>query len=293
MHDCTQTHTGQERRRLAPLCVRERVPLQVDAAPIGRNPIARGGGSGAAHARRRCAREGNRRVRRPVGILGNGRRAPRRPRPTGTGPMQCGSGRTDGHTRDSLTHTHARIDVAVCMRRNTHTFARTKAHACTRAATRSHAEPRMCDERRPRALGCARDRTLVCASTRAAVCARARSAAGPRRSIWPQSQGTRSWWRRCLRTAPTCTRRTITGAAAGRHFGQRSACAAPAMADRDGTDATQCSTHRRTRARLTHAHTCVHRCGDLHATRHAHRCAHRGTRTYTRGATRSNACTTN
>jgi hypothetical protein len=37
-------------------------------------------------------------------IRGDGRRAPW---PTGTGPLQCGSGRTDGHTRDSRMHTHA------------------------------------------------------------------------------------------------------------------------------------------------------------------------------------------
>jgi hypothetical protein len=40
-------------------------------------------------------------------------------------------------TRAIHSITHARIDMEVCMRLDTHTDAHTKAHACTRAATRS------------------------------------------------------------------------------------------------------------------------------------------------------------
>jgi hypothetical protein len=58
-------------------CVCERVPPQEDAAPSCCWGRARGGSSGAAHARRRreCA-GGHFRVRRPVAISGNVRRAP-------------------------------------------------------------------------------------------------------------------------------------------------------------------------------------------------------------------------
>ncbi len=83
-HTHIRTYTG---RRLALRCVRERDPPQVHAAPLARFPRARGGGGGAARARRRRTREGQLRVRRPVAISGNGRRAPRRPWPAGTGPM--------------------------------------------------------------------------------------------------------------------------------------------------------------------------------------------------------------
>ncbi len=41
----------------------------------------------------------------PVAISGNGRRAPRWTLPAVTGPMQCSSGRTDGHARDARMHT--------------------------------------------------------------------------------------------------------------------------------------------------------------------------------------------
>ena len=37
------------------------------------------------------------------------------------------------------------------------------------------------------------------------------AAAGRRRSIMPPSTGTRTWWRRCSRAAPTCTRRPMAG----------------------------------------------------------------------------------
>jgi hypothetical protein len=72
------------------------------------------------------------------------------------------------------------------------------------------------------------------------------SAAGGRRSIGPLSSATRRLWRCCLRMAPTFTRRTIPGAAAGRYLGQRSACAAPPWPT--GTAPMQCGFGPRTHA---------------------------------------------
>jgi hypothetical protein len=67
--------------------------------------------------------------------------------------------------------------------------------------------------------------------------------------------GAQRWRRRCSRTAPTCTRRPMAGAAAGRYFGQRSACAAPAVGD--GTDAMRYWTHRRTHAIHSRTNACT------------------------------------
>ncbi len=118
-------------------------------------------------------------------------------------PVQYSPIRIVPHT-DTRAQTHS-------VRANTDTHTHTRAHhtracVCARACTHAH-------ERATHIPTYARRRAL------AAVCARARSAAGPRRSMRPLSKGTRRWWRRCSRTAPTCTRRTMTGTAAGRHFG--------------------------------------------------------------------------
>jgi hypothetical protein len=129
-----------------------------------------------------------------------------------------------------------------------------------------------------------------------AVGARARSAAGPQRCITPLTTGTRRCWS-CSRTAPTCTQRTSGGAAAGRYFGQRSACAAPAVAGRDGTDATQIGMHTYTHTRIdvefcmrlnthTHAHKGTRTC-TLRTHMHTHTRAHRRTHTRTFPRTRT------
>jgi hypothetical protein len=72
------------------------------------------------------------------------------------------------------------------------------------------------------------ERTRTFALTRAGgACCGVRergSAAGTSRSVGPLAGGTRTWWRRCSRTAPMRTRRPRTGAAAGRYFRRRSAC---------------------------------------------------------------------
>jgi hypothetical protein len=122
------------RRRRALRCVRERDRPQVHAAPLGRCHRARGRSGGAARARRRLERDRQARVRRPIAILGNGRRAPRRPWPAGTGPMQCGAGRTDGHTRDSLTRTSASIWRCACGSTSTPILAHKGTHMYTREA---------------------------------------------------------------------------------------------------------------------------------------------------------------
>ncbi len=116
-------------------------------------------------------------MRRPVAILGNGRRALRS---SGPGQDRCNADR-DARTR---TYTHRRTAVhqqSVCGR--------------THARTRTHKH------------------TFLHTPTGARCGARARTAAGTLRSILPLRTGTRTWLRRCSSTAPTSPRRTMAGAA--------------------------------------------------------------------------------
>jgi hypothetical protein len=86
----------------------------------------------------------------PVAILGSGRRAPRRAVADRDG-IAAPHAMILTHTlaRAIRSCTPARIDVAVCMRLDTHTDARTKAHARTRAQPRGATHAR---HRRPRML---------------------------------------------------------------------------------------------------------------------------------------------
>jgi hypothetical protein len=83
----------------------------------------------------------------------------------------------------------------------------------------------------------------------------------------PLTTGARRRWRRCSRTAPTWTRRTRACAAAGRYFGQRSACAMLPLCrpGRDRCTESSMETHNlcthapahkqsHTRTHFTHAH---------------------------------------
>jgi hypothetical protein len=207
----------------------------------------------------------------------------------------CARAHADSHTSRSATsartHTRTRRRSRACRRARTH--ARTPAqyspmsvvpHMRTHTDTRTNTQTRplagsqirthmyacgcvcMCahtqtSHMHARALAHKRTHARLNAPTaHAAVCARARSAAGPRRSISPRRTGTRTWRRRCSRTAPTCTRRPITGAAAGRCFGQPSACPAPPWLT--GTGPIQCI--RDGIVRAMHSRTHAHRCGGLH-----------------------------
>jgi hypothetical protein len=75
-------------------------------------------------------------------------------------------------------------------------------------------------------------------TARAAECGCSRSAAETRRSIGPLPSGTRRRWRRCSRTAPTCTQRASAGAAAHwSPFWATVGVRRAAVADRDGVGA--------------------------------------------------------
>jgi hypothetical protein len=126
-HEHTHTRTFPLTRfdRLALPCVRERVAPQADAAPFGRfRKYA------STTWRRRCSRTAPTCTRGPIpGAAGRSLlRATvgvRRGRP---GRDRCAAVLdAPTHTRAIHSRTHTRIDVAVCMRLNTHTDARTKA----------------------------------------------------------------------------------------------------------------------------------------------------------------------
>jgi hypothetical protein len=190
------------------------------------------------------------------------------------------------HTR-ARTQARAQTNALAGSRIRTHMDAHTRSHthACARASSRTNTDTRTNAH--------AHVPTYTRRRARAALCARARSTAGTRRSMRPLPKGTQTWWRRCSRTAPMCTQRTLTGAAAGRYFGQRSACAAPAVADRDGIDATHIGMHAHTQT-LTRtqkwkdaccayasvylpsyaygsARACAHTCARAHACAHTSR----------------------
>jgi hypothetical protein len=155
MHDCTQTDTGQERRRLAP---RERVCTAGTRRSM--KPLT----TGTRRLRRRCLRTAPTCTRTTMSSgAAAGRYFGQRSACAVAGRGRPGRDRCnavlDAPTGTRAIHsiTHARIDVAVCMRLDTHTFASTKAHARTRAQQRA-AWPK---RRRSHARECARAHSHV------------------------------------------------------------------------------------------------------------------------------------
>ncbi len=125
-HNCT--HADGTLRRVRGV----RVPPQGHGAPSCGLPRARVGGGSAARTRRRRAREGRARVRRPVAISGDGRRAPRR----------CGRTGRDRRSADPNAHawryTHTHTNTHAHTRTRTHSHAPIYIHKSTPAPTVTH-----------------------------------------------------------------------------------------------------------------------------------------------------------
>ena len=128
-HTPKRTHANTLSAPTAPIAVSGmRGPPQVHAAPCCRSERARGRGGGAAHARRRHAREGQVRVRAAGCYFGRRSACAAPPWPTGIASMHCRSGcaRTHGRNSHSRTHRHART--------RTHTHARADGSSCSSCA---------------------------------------------------------------------------------------------------------------------------------------------------------------